>query len=419
MGLLSWLRGGEFRSTFANPSNAMLESFGVTASYTGERVTTENAMELAAVRSAVAMISEAVGGLPLKVYRIVDDDERVEARGHRSWRLLHDKPNEHCTARRFWSATAAQLLIYENSFIYKERDPFTEEVESLYHLDPTQVKVEMNGPANKRYVVEGPPKRVYTAEEVLHIVGFSLDGYYGASRITQAKQTLGAAIARAKFEGGFYKRGGRFPGVLEHPGRLKDAKKLGEQFAAIHGGVEQMHKAPVLEEGMKFNRAGMNMEEMQFAQLAEQTRTEIAVLFNIPAAYLGASTGDSLTYTNEASNDRQFHRLAVLPIAETIAKALSSDPSLLPWNVMYAEFVYEAVMRADPTTQIEYLEKLQKMLNLDPEYIAARLNIPKDAIKEPEPVTAVTGVTEQNGTAPDPTQNPAMVAQAAKVAAVS
>ena len=414
MGLRAWLKG-EFRSTLANPSSAMLESFGVTASYTGERVTTENAMELAAVRSAVAMISEAVGGLPLKVYRIMEDDERTEARGHRSWRLLHDKPNEHCTARRFWSATAAQLLIYENSFIYKERDPFTEEVESLYHLDPTQVKVEMNGPANKRYVVEGPPKRVYTAEEVVHIVGFTLDGYYGASRITQAKQTLGSAIARAKFEGGFYKRGGRFPGVLEHPGRLKDAKGLGEQFALQHGNVEQMHKVPVLEEGMKFNRAGMNMEEMQFTQLAEQTRTEIAVLFNIPPAYLGATTGDSLTYATTESNQIQFAQMAVLPVADTIAKALSSDPSLLPWNVMYAEFVLESLLRADMKSRAEYWKTMKDVLGLDPEYIASRENIPRDALKEPEKPVLVPG----NGLAPNPLAEPAMAAQAAKVQALN
>jgi phage portal protein BeeE len=138
------------------------------------------------------------------------------------------------------------------------------------------------------------------------------------------------------------------------------------------------------------NPIGQSLEDMQFAELAEQTRKEIATLFHIPAAYLNTSTGDSLTYANEASNDRQFHRLAVLPIAETIAKALSADPSLLPWNVMYAEFTYEAILRVDPKTQADYFQVLQTVLNLDPEYIATRLNIPKDALKpepaKPEPV---------------------------------
>jgi HK97 family phage portal protein len=418
VGLWNWIKGGEFRtSTLGAPSSELLEALGVTASYTGERVTLDNAMELAAVRSAVAMISEAVGGLPLKVYRIMDDDERVEARNHRAWKMLHDKPNEHCTARRFWSATAAQLLIHENSFIYKERG-FDEEVESLYHLDPSQVKVEMDGVKNKRYVIEGPPRKVYTAEEVLHIVGFSLDGYYGNSRITQAKQTLGAAIARAKFEGGFYKRGGKFPGTLNHPGRLgeKGVQSLSKQMAIWHGGVESMHKIPVLEEGMKFDKAGMNMEEMQFAELAEQTRTEIAVLFNIPPAYLGATTGDSLTYATTESNQIQFAQMAVLPIADTIAKALSSDPSLLPWNVMYAEFVLESLLRADMKSRAEYWKTMKDVLGLDPEYIASRENIPRDALKEPEPIPVPPA---ENGPPPKPLANLAMAEQAARVQSLS
>jgi HK97 family phage portal protein len=343
----------EYRATLANPSDAMKESLGVTSSYTGERVTTESAMELAAVRSAIAMISEAVGGLPLKVYRIQDDDARVEARTHRMWKILHDKPNEHCTARAFWAATAAQLLIYENSFIYKERDPDTDEVDSLYHLDPTQVKVEMSGLSEKRFVVEGPPRRVYSVDEVLHIVGFSLDGYYGTSRITQARQTLGAAQARAKFEGGFYKRGARNPAWAGHPGRLgeKGIANIVKQLQVWHGGVDNMHKIPVLEEGMTLNAIGQSLEDMQFAQLAEQTRTEIAVLFNIPPAYLGAKSGDSLTYATTESNQIQFAQMAVLPIADTIGKALSSDPGLLPWKVMFAEFTLESLIRADAKTR--------------------------------------------------------------------
>jgi HK97 family phage portal protein len=417
MGLLNWLRGGEFRaSTLANPSSELRESFGVTASYTGERVTVKSAMELAAVRSAVAMISEAVGGLPLKVYRIQDDDERVEARSHRAWKLLHDKPNEHCTARRFWASTAAQLLIYENSFILKERDELGE-VESLYHLDPTQVKLELDSQRNKRFVVEGPPRRVYTVEEVLHIVGFSIDGYYGESRVTQAKQTLGAAIARAKFEGGFYKRGGKFPGTVEHPGRMKDPEKFAAQFAKLHGGLDAMHTVPVLEEGASFKRSGMNMEEMQFAALADQTRTEIAVLFNIPPAYLGGTTGDSLTYATTESNQIQFAQMAVLPIADTIAKAISADPALLPWNVMFAEFVLESLLRADMKSRAEYWEKMQKVLRLTPEYIASRENIPRDAIgPEPNPLPVTMGPDGEQK--PNPLANPAMAEQAAKLKAM-
>lgn len=390
MGWRSWmgLGGQEERAGLANPSFQTMDAFGASSSsYTGERVTTQNALTLGAVRAAVAMISQSIGGLPLKVYRVTDNDDRVEARNHRMWKILHDKPNENATARTFWTATTAQILIYENSFLYKNRDPFTGEVDALYHLDPTQVTVEVEG-RSKRYVVEGPPRKVYTDDEVCHIVGFSVDGYYGSSRVTEAKATLGNAMARNRFEGEFYGQGGHYPGVIEYPGRLGEqgTKNLAAAMNTRHGGPGQRHMTPVLEEGASWKPTGMSLEAMQFAELAEQTRTEIAVLFNIPPAYLGASTGDSLTYATTESNQIQYATMACLPIADTIAKALSSDPAILPWNVMFAEFVLEAMMRADMKTRAEYWEKLLSMGVVTEAYIAARENLPKPPPKpKPEP----------------------------------
>lgn len=382
----SWLGLTESRASgLANPSYETMDALGVQAALGGERVTVDTAMTLAAIRAAVAMTSQAVGGLPLKVYRIMDDDARIEARTHRAWRMLHDKPNPIMTAQAFWTATAAQLLLWENSFLFKVRD-LNGEVESLYHLDPCAVKVEIVGD-RKRYVIEGTPRRVFSDDEVLHIIGYSTNGYYGESRIGKAKSTLSMALARARFEGEFYEQGGYNALGVEHPGRLGAAgvENLASSINTKHGGPGGRHKKPVLEEGAKFVKLGGSLEEMQFAELSEQTRTEIAVLFNLPPAYLGASTGDSLTYATTESNQIQFVQMAVLPLATTIAKALSLDPGILPWNVMFAEFVVEGLLRADMKTRAEYWEKLIAMEVVDAAYVASRENLPKPPAPKPKP----------------------------------
>src|SRR6188472_2533643 len=104
--LRAWLRPEEeFRAGgLANPSYSTMEAFGVTSTYSGERVSTKQMLEESGVYSAVRMISEAIGMCPMKVYRVMDDDERIEARGHRSYRMLHDAPNSLCTAHDFWAA---------------------------------------------------------------------------------------------------------------------------------------------------------------------------------------------------------------------------------------------------------------------------------------------------------------------------
>jgi HK97 family phage portal protein len=98
------------------------------------------------------LISEQIGQLPLKVYRRFDDtegeSERVEARQHRSWRMLHDKPNSHTPADRFWAAVTSQLLLYGNAFIRKSRDE-TGVVDELFLLNPEAVTVEYDPPRRR------------------------------------------------------------------------------------------------------------------------------------------------------------------------------------------------------------------------------------------------------------------------------
>lgn len=366
----------EERTSLANPDAYLLDAFGVQRSSSGQRVNERTALSLAGVFSAVEKISEAVGQLPLKVYRIGDDDQRVEARSHRMWRILHDAPNEYTTAHTFWSTVTASLLLRGNAFILKERDE-NDEVESLYLLDPASVTIEWDGNV-KRFVVYFPTKIVYTTEDVTHIMGFSLDGWVGCSRITYCKNTIGNALARSEFEGGFYARGARMPGVIQYPGPLgpDGLTNLADTFKNTHGGVENMHKVPVLEEGATFQNIGMSLEDMQFVENAQLSLTEIAVLFNLPPAYLGGSTGDSLTYATTESNQIQFAQMGVSPLTNRIAKALTMDPAILPRNRMYAEFTIEAMLRADMRTRVEYWKALKDMGVVDAEYIASRENLP-------------------------------------------
>ena len=383
--------GAETRtaSGLMNPAGWLTEAFGTEVASSGEKVTRGKAMGLAAVFSAVEKISEAVGSLPLKVYRVVDDGDRIEARTHRSWRMLHDKPNDETTAHTFWSTVTAQLLLDGNSFIWKDRGE-DGDVESLYLIDPSTITIEWDG-RRKLFVQQGGNQRVaMTQEQVLHIMGFSLDGIIGCSRITYCRESLGTALGRARFEGEFYAQGAKFPGVIEYPGRLGEqgTKNLAAAMAAKHAGPGNRHKVPVLEEGATFKPVGMSLADMQFVENSQMSRADIATMFNLPASYLNASSGDSLTYATTESNQIQFAQMAIAPITNRIAKAVSSDPGILPQNVMYAEHTLEGLLRADMKTRAEYWASMKTTLGLDPEFIAARENIPQSALVEPEPVPA-------------------------------
>jgi HK97 family phage portal protein len=373
------------RSTFASPSAQDLESFGVTRSYAGESVTVDKAMGLTAVWNAVYQISMAVAQCPLKVFRVTDNDEREESKNHRSYRMLHDMPNEQTTAHTFWSSLTASLLLRGNAYIFKQRDELGM-VEQLWMLDATQITVEVRSGGKVFIYGSGPSARTYTSEDVLHILDLSLNGgVTGCSRISFGRQSIGSAIGRDRFEGEFYAQGARIPGVIEHPGRLgkSGVENLAGAFRDKHTGKGNRHKVPVLEEGAHFQQIGMSLEDMQFVESKRLSQIDIANLFNIPASRLNTSAGDSLTYSTQELNDIQFAKQTVAPITTNIASALTNDPAILPWNVMYAEFVLEGLMRADAKTRAEVWSQYHAMGVVDEQYIAARENLPKP---KPKPV---------------------------------
>lgn len=344
------------------PSDWLSDALGTVTAPSGKRVTVQTALGVAPVFAAVSMISEQVGQLPLKVYRQVDGD-RVEARQHRAWGLLHDKPNAFTPADRFWSAVTAQLLLYGNAFIRKHRDSVGL-VEELTLMNPSQVIVYWDGdqrikqfnyqPVNGALQILGP-------DEVLHVWGMSTDGVMGRSVISDCKTSLGAAIARDEFEGSFYKRGAVFSGVVEMDGQIKGdqaLRRFRDSLVALYGGSGKSHGVPVFEDGAKFRSVGSPLRDLEFVASQQMTRTDIAVMFKLPPNYLGGSSGDSLTYATVESNQLQFALHAIAPVTNAIAKALTADPSIMPQTIFEAEFSLEGMLRADTGARAEYYKTM-------------------------------------------------------------
>ncbi len=91
MGILS----GIFRSRDkpADRTAGGAYNFFMGSSTSGKRVNERSAMQMTAVYSCVRILSEAVAGLPLHLYRYTDDGGKEKAADHTMYFLLHDEPN--------------------------------------------------------------------------------------------------------------------------------------------------------------------------------------------------------------------------------------------------------------------------------------------------------------------------------------
>lgn len=87
--------------------------FGGTSS--GRAVTERSAMQLTAVCSCVRVLTEAIAGLPLHVFRTEKYGSKVKATDYTLYRLLHDEPNPEMTSFVLRETLMTHLLLWGNA----------------------------------------------------------------------------------------------------------------------------------------------------------------------------------------------------------------------------------------------------------------------------------------------------------------
>lgn len=351
----------------ANPAEWMFDSFGDVRSSSGESVSVDGSLRIADVFAAVNLIAEAIGLLPLKVYHdlrlsLLPGEGVIEAADHRAYRMLHDAPNPYTPAHRFWSTVTTHLLLWGNAFIEKLRDD-KGLVAELRVLHPGGVSVfwnELTGA--KSFTVtrqSGMREPGLGDDRVLHIFGVSMNGLVGLSPIEQSREALGVVKARERFEGQAYGDHPYASGVIRHPAKVKDHKRIRESWRAIYGaGSKDRGGVAVLEEGAEFQELSAPMRDMEFVDSAKLSKTQIANIFKLPPSYIGGSVGDSLTYQTVESNKIWLATQALAPVANNIAQFLSHDPGLFPFPSWFCEFNMEGLLRGDSVTRGDFYEKL-------------------------------------------------------------
>lgn len=261
----------------------------------GKNVTERSAMQMTAVYSCVRVLSEAVAGLPLHLYKYTKNGGKEKSINHPLYFLLHDEPNPEMTSFVFRETLMTHLLLWGNTYAQVIRNG-KGEVVALYPLMPNKMTVDRdeNGRLYYKYY-RGNDEAIRSKEyevilspyDVLHIPGLGFDGLVGYSPIAMAKNAIGLAIATEEYGAKFFANGAAPSGVLEHPGTLKNPDKVRESWNATFGGSHNANKVAVLEEGMKYTPISISPEQAQFLETRKFQINEIARIFRVPPHMVG------------------------------------------------------------------------------------------------------------------------------------
>jgi len=294
-------------NSMAFPQPLLYAALGGYASNTGVPVTPFTALQSAAVYGCAKCISEDIAGLPPQVRRKSPSGGWVIDEKH-PLNLLFRRPNRLMTAFQFWSYYLTAYSLRGNAYAVIERDDDGNPVE-LIPVTPDRVTVRLSP-------VDGAPWYLVNAkqigiavlvpmEDMLHLKNMSVDGYLGPSPIACGQDVIGLALAAQQHGAVLFRQGGQVSGVLKHPGRLgkEAADNLAESWRDTHGGVQNVFKIAILEEGMTFDKIAITNEDAQFLQTRQFQVLDICRLYRVPPhklAEYGRATFNNLEQMPQA-----------------------------------------------------------------------------------------------------------------------
>ena len=351
---------GIFKGIFKSrdkPENKVLGggySFLMGSSTAGKNVTERSAMQMTAVYSCVRILAEAVAGLPLHLYRYKENNGKEKAVDHTLYHLLHDEPNPEMSSFVFRETLMNHLLLWGNAYAQIIRNG-KGEVIALYPLIPNKMTVNRDENGQLYYEYSKTADDFYNVSnstvilnprDVLHIPGLGFDGLVGYSPIAMAKNAIGMAIACEEYGAKFFANGAAPSGVLEHPGTIKDPKKVREAWQSQFGGSSNAGRVAVLEEGMKYTPISISPEQAQFLETRKFQINEIARIFRIPPHMVGDLEKSSFSNIEQQSLEFVKYTLDpwVIRWEQSLMRSLLSHEEKKEY---FIKFNLEGLLRGD------------------------------------------------------------------------
>lgn len=311
--------------------------------------TEKTALTLSAFYNAIDILSDDIAKLPKNVYQ-KQGNRRDKYSEHYINYLISVRPNEKMTAFTFWKVAEILRFIRGNAFIEIVRNPSTGKTIRFDLLENDKVEV-FETSEKLYYKYKG---RIIDSENMLHFKGFSLDGKVGVGVVTYAAAQLGISLENQDYGQSVYKNKGLSYGVLESEQAItNDNKKaLSDAFTAKMA-EENVHKAPVLDSGIKYKSIAITPAEAQFLETNKQGAIDVARWLNI-APHLIKDLSNA-NYSNIQHQSIEHLQISVLP--RVVAKEQELNHKLFTdkeKETLFIKFNIAVLLRGDMAAKSQF-----------------------------------------------------------------
>lgn len=349
----SWtISGGHPR----DPAIADMLGLGATTK-AGIVVTEKTAVTFSAVFRATNLRGMAMGYLPLEPFLRKADNSREKLTGHPLYRILHDTVNEdlQISAFSFRQWCESKVCLWGNAYAWIERKRNGQPV-ALWPQHPNAVTPDLTRDGALRYIFHGvrEPDRTYLPFQVIHQKGVGDDPLVGWSRIRQARESLGQAMAAQQYGSAWFGQGARMGAIATTlPGfRQEDKDKLLAAIAKQTMGPENWHRPFLLPGVDKIVPVTVPAEDAQFLGTQEHGVADVGRWFDVPLVFL--MLPNSEPRANVEQDSLNFIVWTIGPWCRNYEQEYNQK-LLLPSerDSMFIEHNLDALLRGDFKTRME------------------------------------------------------------------
>lgn len=342
-------------------SDAMLETFGISAS--GTSVSATSAMRVSTVAACVEKIAGAIMSMQLNTLRHNGGDVPEVMPRDDLWYKLNEQPSAMFTAAAFWESVVITILLRGDAFAWVRRSLSGQIREVLFLPWACVSPVRTNGEV--RYYVNMPTHNIATwlsPSEILHFTGLGFDDTTLRSMsVIQfgARNAIGNSLAMSEYAGKFFEGGAHPSVILEAPNKMDEEqiKLLQRAFSLKYAGLSNAHRLPlVLTEGLKANQISIDANDAQLIEAQKFTVLDICRAFGVPPHLIGETSGSTSWGSGLEAIGRGFVQYTLQPWLKKIEQELNRK--LYPRDSgKFIEFDRDALIEGDLQAQGEYYRK--------------------------------------------------------------
>lgn len=282
---------------------ASISATGLPIDSTVTSATASNALKLSTVNRCIEILSDSIGKLPMYVM----DRETRERINHPVDELLTIRPNEAQTPTVMKKMVETNVETGGNGYAWISRWPNSMRPKEIIPVPYELVNPWLDTDGRLWYNIIHP----FTGEpftvgrmDMLHILGYSHNGYTGISTLQRASEVIGAARAAQQYNLNYYVNGGQPVGVLQTDSDLAGtltvtradgttetvSKKdlIRAEWEKRHSGPTNAARIAILDYGLKYTPISVSNRDAQFVEQTELSVQDLARFFGVPLYKLQA-----------------------------------------------------------------------------------------------------------------------------------